>query len=829
MGGGSLSFAERHGPFPSDAHYIMVIGASGAGKSTFINTVVNFFRGGSLDPFGRNLRVAIPNRYFRATEAEGKYAKEMHLSNVKVAKTDECTPYHFKYQGQRVTLVDTPGLADIRGMEQDDLNLNKIFEAAESLPHLNALIIVANGSNQRLDATMKNVFARFRGSIPDVTLNSVLVVLTNCDRLAKNFDIETLNEDLPGVTVTAGTWYCMQNSAFSSHPDTWAQPENAPAFALLQAAWQISMDMLETIMQKILKMASESTGAFKELREKRNEIKAKMASALTEFRNMQMLEDKLERSQYDLEGAVASRDNYKDFARTETVEEVEQIPCGYHNTLCSTCQQVCHEKCGLEFISEAGGEAFNSCACMGGGSACMMCPGACGAASHYHGLFTIQKVRSADFVSSLVFKSTSSNDISGTFPLSGAVLDRKVHKTIEKVMEEIKKKFDAANAQLEGAKTEIGSAKSDLDLLRAAQAAKLEEIKQLCRDVQASSEPPNDCGNGRMLQGVRLFADAIVSGFNFVDELATVLDSLRMEKRQLLTIKAREDAEATIRDLEAFINGLNTAQGGNAGGRAAAPRARNPVSPRGGPAGTGWDRSGPAESFGAVDYQRNSAHDAPQNGPGKRPPSPLDQGVMPQPKTYTADDLRGPQGYAQFSRYVVPVPIPTLQQPQYSRPATPPPGYAAPDVTGNGHAFQPGQFAYAPVPMVQANGQARPPTPPYQLSNAPWNGAQYHSQQDAWNSVPPLAGATNPAPQFWQASALNAPYLQNGAPQAFPAPPVFSGQPGNFPVPVTAPNQYSQGTYENTGSFSAVPGSSAVGQSTHLSNLIIQSRHSESR
>lgn len=48
------------------------------------------------------------------------------------------------------------------------------------------------------------------------------------------------------------------------------------------------MQTLETIMEKITKLSPESTGAFKELREKRDAIKAKMSSALIEFRNMQV-------------------------------------------------------------------------------------------------------------------------------------------------------------------------------------------------------------------------------------------------------------------------------------------------------------------------------------------------------------------------------------------------------------------------------------------------------------------------------------------------------------------------------------------------------------
>jgi hypothetical protein len=47
-----------------------------------------------------------------------------------------------------------------------------------------------------------------------------------------------------------------------------------------------------------------------------------------------------------------------------------------------------------------------------------------------------------------------------------------------------------------------------------------------------------------------------VTSFNFVDELRSVLDSLEMEKAQMNSNKARDEAEATIRDLRSFIDDL---------------------------------------------------------------------------------------------------------------------------------------------------------------------------------------------------------------------------------------------------------------------------------
>jgi hypothetical protein len=207
---------------------------------------------------------------------------------------------------------------------------------------------------------------------------------------------------------------------------------------------------------------------------------------------LQALEDTLERTQYALEGALSNKETYKDFCQTSTVEDVQQVDCPYHNTLCQTCQQVCHEKCGVEFEKNAGSDTFLRCACINGGSQCTVCPGHCEPASHFHGMYKIVRCQ----------------------------------KTVEKIMEDIKAKYDAASDDLENARTEIGTVKGPLDMIHKAQQGKMKEIKGLCQDVKR-----------------------IVTGFNFVDELHSVLASLEMEKFQMTSNKARDEADATIKDL----------------------------------------------------------------------------------------------------------------------------------------------------------------------------------------------------------------------------------------------------------------------------------------
>jgi len=94
---------------------ILLVGGTGHGKSTFINSLHNYFGSKSLD----EIEVVIPTKYLQP-RTRGQQHTELGGSATQ-SQTQDCTEYRFTKPGARdtsITFIDTPGLADTRGLGQ---------------------------------------------------------------------------------------------------------------------------------------------------------------------------------------------------------------------------------------------------------------------------------------------------------------------------------------------------------------------------------------------------------------------------------------------------------------------------------------------------------------------------------------------------------------------------------------------------------------------------------------------------------------------------------------------------------------------------------------
>ncbi|KAK8116496.1 uncharacterized protein PG998_004777 [Apiospora kogelbergensis] len=149
---------------------ILVLGESGVGKSTFINTFYNYMMFESLDDAmdHEKLEYAIPSSFTIQHFDENRPEDGFVECNVKIGDDDEeqdgsagqsatqsPTVYRLQIGDRLVRLIDTPGIGDTRGEEFDKINMSKVLSTLNRLSNLHGVIILLKPNTARLNVVFK--------------------------------------------------------------------------------------------------------------------------------------------------------------------------------------------------------------------------------------------------------------------------------------------------------------------------------------------------------------------------------------------------------------------------------------------------------------------------------------------------------------------------------------------------------------------------------------------------------------------------------------------------------------------------------------------------
>ncbi|XP_014268645.3 uncharacterized protein LOC101481830 [Maylandia zebra] len=366
---------------------ILLVGETGAGKSTLINALVNYTMGVKWED---EVWFTMVEEEEKKSQSEGQ--TESQSEGQTESQTSDVMVYElFGFEGETLpyslTIIDTPGYRDTRGIEHDDIishRLLDLFGSDDGVHEVHAVGLVMKASENRLGDRLKYVFdsvmslfgknmeknivaliTHSNGSRPENPLQALEVGNIKCAKKGKKqpvyflFDNCQHEERMEENTISKNTWELTQ--------------KNMDQFTdfLEKSSPQKLMTTVEVLNERIRLKAS-----IQNLKERIEFIDLKQ----TEIRQIQealRIQEIINKHEVEMkkikEFTVEVDEPYKD---KQPIDGGQRLLFFYRGAVCCT---VCEENCHYPGCTMAWKPAH--CKVMKGGR-CTVCTNKCPASDH---------------------------------------------------------------------------------------------------------------------------------------------------------------------------------------------------------------------------------------------------------------------------------------------------------------------------------------------------------------------------------------------------------------------------------------------------------------
>ena len=201
-------------------HKILLIGQTGAGKTTIVNMMVNIQGGVKYEG---ERKIAIPQN-IKISSYDRKQSKTLFLdcnigqfkglqsevqANQSSSQTQMPSVYKIldKSTNKQLTLIDTPGLSDTEGSKKDEQHINNILSYLISIGGVNTICLVHKASQARLSNSLALAIMNIKEMFTKDCIKNFIVCVTDCSDHSQVSCLDSL-EDL-GIPLD--NIFCFQN------------------------------------------------------------------------------------------------------------------------------------------------------------------------------------------------------------------------------------------------------------------------------------------------------------------------------------------------------------------------------------------------------------------------------------------------------------------------------------------------------------------------------------------------------------------------------------------------------------------------------------------
>ena len=349
---------------------MMVVGSTGSGKTTTVNAMINHVLGVQWkDDF--RLKMIHESSSNQGAETIGNQAH---------SQTQFVSCYTLPYmEGFKVpynlTIVDTPGFGDTRGIEHDKViteQIRRFFNTKGSagIDHVDAICFMAQAGNPRLTPTQQYVFDRILAMFGKDIKKNILVLFTFADGQKPQALAAML---AAGILEEESNFFKFNNSALFVANSGEDDEDNFD-----RMFWKMGIKSFEKFFQGLAEMEPKSLVLTKQVLDERAQLEVRLSALRekVEFGVNKLSELRQLRRVFNQHAAdINANQNFK-FSVQEPKRVQIKLETGTYTTNCLTCNFTCHFPCSIPRNENKVG-----CAAMSNGS-CVECPNRCHWTNH---------------------------------------------------------------------------------------------------------------------------------------------------------------------------------------------------------------------------------------------------------------------------------------------------------------------------------------------------------------------------------------------------------------------------------------------------------------
>ena len=404
---------------PPPGVVVIMVGATGAGKTTLINGIANYILGVSwTDDF----RFQLVTHDDEGEESEA-YSRTKWISVYTFNKMDGSRlPY-------TLSIIDTPGFGDTRGINQDKKisglirDLFSVSPKEYGIDEITAVGVVTQATVARLTPTQKYIFDSVLSIFREDISGNIFLMTTFAD----GGPIPVIDAARSAGVPFQSAFKFNNSALFAKKHDESDEDEDEDD--INNMFWKMGMKNFCDFFSVLEKRKPKSLQLSKEVLQDRERFTA-IAEGVKPSISVGL--DKLAELEQELsvvEENKSSVDTNEPFNYTVKVTKQSQqtLPPGKLVTNCHRCKFTCHYPCRV-----AENERKQECIIMYGSGVCHVCPQRCHAEQHcsddfYYDLHMEEETRSLEYLNMHYYNADAANRLSRSDNIVGNIWKRKEH------------------------------------------------------------------------------------------------------------------------------------------------------------------------------------------------------------------------------------------------------------------------------------------------------------------------------------------------------------------------------------------------------------------